>query len=927
MIKIVIAKLAKRLCEERGQALIAVLVFLMIGSLSLSPLLSYISTALKTDRTYQSKTAELYAADSGIDDAIWQIKYDNLNTLFFEPPVYDIYDFDSVWSYSLSEPINDMTADVTIQNVWIPKDVTPLSPAEGRAMIESNKLMVTGTTTGETTYKIKINFTPDEGEEEDLYVDSIGIWLPLGFEYDTGSSNLEEDPDEPYYSVPTASDHAGGQAVIWDLSPSVAFTSFPGVTPGEMPLSTHITFNYTPSQPGTSPAATAWMETSGVSDVPLSWDIDTRIYKITSAAGNTEIEAYSAKCEIRKMGTAIAGDYKAVGNSLMTNEHWDWWEIRETKLDESSAEVSDIPSSAVAMAAYLYWSGWFKEGVTTDIFSDTCSNFDNWDRSGSSGSPTEVPTSDGDISGTWNTSPCWDDVDETTPNDSDYMTGTWDWGGYKLFNFSPFTIPPGATITDLTVYVRARRTSGWGTCEIRPSIKVNGTRYNTTATSNNPGSSFDTYSYSYTTNPSTGSAWTAEDLNGTGSHPLQQFGVYSSDLNPDVQVSMVYAQVTYGDSRWTINSNRFQGQGSGSATTEQRTLTLKNSLDLSSCTPGSVTVSWDQAENGYLDYSDTLYFAISSDGGNTWSSNMEVFHDDNPDSSFYYTIPDEYLTDNFKIRFYFNFDEANEYVYLDNIQVVETAYVPDTTCDFKINSHEEEITADEWEILENNPGEYSYACHTDVTPLVKTYSNLGDYENHTGNALYTVGGVDADEGIDGDPDYHWAYAGWSLIIIYSSPETAGHQLYLYDTFFWAPVSPNVDWDGDGEPGGDITGFYIPDPSEDIVEYPDAATLTCFVAEGDNWLSGDKLVFEGEALSDGFTSSNVWNSKSVGMSEDGMDIDTFHITWESGLLEPGDTTAQLDMPNPNENWNLIYIILSMRSETTTGGTVHYLLRNR
>ena len=101
---------------------------------------------------------------------------------------------------------------------------------------------------------------------------------------------------------------------------------------------------------------------------------------------------------------------------------------------------------------------------------------------------------------------------------------------------------------------------------------------------------------------------------------------------------------------------------------------------------------------------------------------------------------------------------------------------------------------------------------------------------------------------------------------------------------------------------------------------------CFIAEGDDWRNGDRLIFNEEAMSDGFTTYDVWNSRSIGMSEDGMDIDTFYITWASGLLEPGDTSAQLDMPNPEDNWNLIYIILSMRSETVTGGTVHYVIRN-
>ena len=63
---------------------------------------------------------------------------------------------------------------------------------------------------------------------------------------------------------------------------------------------------------------------------------------------------------------------------------------------------------------------------------------------------------------------------------------------------------------------------------------------------------------------------------------------------------------------------------------------------------------------------------------------------------------------------------------------------------------------------------------------------------------------------------------------------------------------------------------------------------------------------------------------MGMSEDGVDIDTFYVTWASGLLDPGDSTAQLDMPTTTDNWNLIYIILSLRSETVTGGTTPYVI---
>src|SRR3990172_655124 len=206
----IITRLIKRLHEEKGQALIIVLVLLMVGSLTLPPVLSLIGTALKTGKAYDNKTDELYAADSGVEDAVGQIKYDRIEPLF-DSQGYDTYDYNSEWSYELDEPINALTVNVTMQNVWIPKDVTPPDPAAARAIIDLGKLIVAGTATTDSNYRIKIDFYPGAGEEDDLLVDSLGIWLPLGFSYATGSSNLEESPLEEYYSVPTVSDYNGGQ--------------------------------------------------------------------------------------------------------------------------------------------------------------------------------------------------------------------------------------------------------------------------------------------------------------------------------------------------------------------------------------------------------------------------------------------------------------------------------------------------------------------------------------------------------------------------------------------------------------------------------------------------------------------------------------------------------------------------------------------
>jgi hypothetical protein len=235
---------------------------------------------------------------------------------------------------------------------------------------------------------------------------------------------------------------------------------------------------------------------------------------------------------------------------------------------------------------------------------------------------------------------------------------------------------------------------------------------------------------------------------------------------------------------------------------------------------------------------------------------------------------------------------------------------------------------------------FSYAGYKDVTKLVQTYSAKAPdpATNHPGNGTYTVGGV---TGVTGN---QWSYAGWSLVTIYQSPDTKGHQLYLYDTFIYAHNNTDIDFDKDGQPGGTISGFLVPQP---VTGEVNAATMTVFVGEGDVVWTGDFLAFNAPEsyrtnpqsipnaykLWDGTTSTgnsssspnNVWNGKSIGATADGVDIDTFSITWASGLLQPGDTSARIDLPTLDDSWNLVYIILSFRSETTTGGTITYLIR--
>jgi predicted acyltransferase (DUF342 family)/uncharacterized protein (UPF0333 family) len=61
----------KIIMEQKGQALVAVLILLAIGGLLMVPTLGYVSTSLKAHQVSETKTMELYAADSGVEDAIY----------------------------------------------------------------------------------------------------------------------------------------------------------------------------------------------------------------------------------------------------------------------------------------------------------------------------------------------------------------------------------------------------------------------------------------------------------------------------------------------------------------------------------------------------------------------------------------------------------------------------------------------------------------------------------------------------------------------------------------------------------------------------------------------------------------------------------------------------------------------------------------
>ena len=124
------------------------------------------------------------------------------------------------------------------------------------------------------------------------------------------------------------------------------------------------------------------------------------------------------------------------------------------------------------------------------------------------------------------------------------------------------------------------------------------------------------------------------------------------------------------------------------------------------------------------------------------------------------------------------------------------------------------------------------------------------------------------------PPNNITYAGWSLILIYTSPETQGHQLYLYDDFNFVE-NDTIDLA--------VSGFLAPDD-------PTGSSATFFVGEGDYGYTGDGVNFNGHALSDAINpANNVWNSYSNALPSpyiNGIDLDTFDV---SPYIHPQDTS--------------------------------------
>ncbi len=190
---------------EKGQALVIVLALLVVGGLLVAPSLNYAATSLNAGRIVKQNVKGIYAADAGIEDALWKLKND--------PPAPAFY--------PLPEPVNQM--EVTIETeekeeyalYYGDLIVVGEPPQNFPDYLAVDGKMEWVEEEGAYEYTITVTWQPWSGDPV-IMLDEIGVRLPAGYSYQSGSAdsfgdNLSDDEPED------KTDGAGAQMLNWVL--------------------------------------------------------------------------------------------------------------------------------------------------------------------------------------------------------------------------------------------------------------------------------------------------------------------------------------------------------------------------------------------------------------------------------------------------------------------------------------------------------------------------------------------------------------------------------------------------------------------------------------------------------------------------------------------------------------------------------------
>ena len=1015
--------LARLMRHQSGVILIYVLLFIAIAGLILPPLLSYVGTDYKSLQVFQVKADDYYTADAGIQDALWQIKNGGLSTIYPTPSIYNQFDFStnppwhgtgkSSTDYGIYAPsevgiydnahqasINSSDVNVSIKNVWVVSNVsapnTSAAITQAQGIIQTAKLIIVGsdpqgqTDTSARKFQLQITYYPASGEN--LYVTTLGVWLPPGFSYYPidGTHPFQVNGQTYAPGTPTISPYAGGTVILWTLPANTLFKSMPGINASDNPMQIKATFWYrydkTGQETSTIAQAVGWLTTSGVASIPYSWDASTHVMKLTSTSVSsrvTTIDALVIHQDARPIGGAVNGDYYATGGSILmgnVNTHDQLYNSTTAVVATSADPLSGVPSNGTLAAAYLYWSGWI--------------DWNGYNPNGASDLTITPPGIEDGVSFSASPGPNWTAGSKWSANFS--------LSGGRVFKTTGTTTGTSdgtgtltSAITSLSTYAGKTVNIYWD--QARSSTSLSSSDYLYCQVSNN-GSTWSTIATvagndgKFTTSLVTYGPITIPNAYLTSTFQVRFCTTLSSSsktiyldnikfINPALfsDDCSSLAKWTQTGTTWSVVSNQFKAVGGGTAANSY--LTMANSINLSAFAGISLAVAWSNISDTFTS-NDHLYFSFSADGGATWSADTECLNNQSVNGYVSFLIPAtpvNYKTSTFKMRYKITAPAGTSSVTIDSIALsgptleYPTNATPGSISNLvqnvaKVNQVKfsssagnlQTITATTYQVLPTSgggdyTGTWAYAAMFDATSLVKGWIAAGQV-TASGAATYTFGHVVAANtedpnysksfsggGSTGYPlaspaptsspptRYNYTYGSWSIVLIYSSPQTLGHQLWLYDImnpnfkFSEAWINgdrSNPDFDGDGIDGGIISGFLVP---QGIEAEANSSKITVFVGEGDASISGDSFQVNHVKLTNGVSTdpNNVWDWKSQPLPSSGGDIDTFYVNYP--VIQAGDTSAHIDLPTGNDGFTLIFIIISFRSDAVTGGAITYLIR--
>jgi hypothetical protein len=249
--------------QQGGQILILSMILLALASIMIIPLANFINTGLKSTQVYQRNAREIYAADRGIQHGIWKIKYDSQMASDRGDGMYDSYP-----AYSLPT-IDNNNLSVQISGNWLfyylfrmPMGETP-----------HNINLTTTSTPNNGLYTLTFTNSqhPDGPPVQPTVIDSMGVWLPPGFDYVNGSAAGITDDD------PIISSVYAGTNLKWD-NVNQRLGKYESATQ---------TFNYTPED-CTPIGAASWVFPQQQS-IGASWNDAIWWYDVISTAVDTSV--------------------------------------------------------------------------------------------------------------------------------------------------------------------------------------------------------------------------------------------------------------------------------------------------------------------------------------------------------------------------------------------------------------------------------------------------------------------------------------------------------------------------------------------------------------------------------------------------------------------------------------------------------------